>query len=93
MLFLLSFAKRYIAKTCPSPPSIPYLIPGYSLRDLSECLIFMRPYAQTIREKGEAELKPFKEASKDDWHNIQTHEVDLELLVCLLKLLKDDVSE
>lgn len=49
--------------------------------DIAPCVQWMAPFATTLREVGPMELKFFSQVSQDDVHNIQTHAVDLDLLV------------
>lgn len=51
------------------------------MADLLPCIRWMEPYALTVQEAGPVELKFFPTVHIDDSHNIQTHAVDLELLV------------
>lgn len=54
---------------------------GYSWKDVSSCIYWMAPYALTLRESGPVEVKTFSQIPMEDSHNIQTHNVDLALLV------------
>lgn len=54
------------------------------MADLLPCIRWMEPYALTVQEAGPVELKFFPTVHIDDSHNIQTHAVDLELLVSVL---------
>ena len=51
------------------------------MADLLPCIRWMEPYAKIIQEAGPVELKFFPTVHIDDSHNIQTHAVDLDLLV------------
>lgn len=51
------------------------------MADLLPCIQWMNPYAITLREAGPVELKFFPMVHIDDSHNVQTHAVDLDLLV------------
>ena len=59
----------------------PRYISGYSWLDIAPCVQWMSAFAMTLREVGSVELKFYTQVSNDDTHNIQTHEVDLNLLV------------
>ena len=52
--------------------------------DIAACVDWLTPFAMTLREVGPVELKFFKEISHEYTHNIQTHAVDLPLLVSSL---------
>jgi cyclin E len=54
---------------------------GYSWEDISSCIYWMAPFALTLREAGPVEIKTFPQISLEDTHNIQTHNVDLSILV------------
>lgn len=54
---------------------------GYNWVDIAPCVQWMAPYATTLREAGQVELKFFTQVPADATHNIQTHAVDLNLLV------------
>ena len=56
-------------------------VSGYEWMDIAPCVQWMAPFAMTLREVGQAELKFFSHVTHDDTHNIQTHDVDLNLLV------------
>ena len=47
----------------------------------------MAPFAVTLRELGPMEVKFFSNIPSEDSHNIQTHVVDLNLLVSDFNLL------
>ena len=55
--------------------------------DIAPCVHWMAPHAITLREVGPIDFKFFREISKDNTHNIQTHSVDLQLLVSFYVLL------
>lgn len=57
---------------------------GYAWEDISSCIYWMAPYALTLRELGPVEVKSFSQIPLDDSHNIQTHNVDLPILVRLI---------
>ena len=48
----------------------------------------MSPFAVTLRELGPMEVKFFSNIPSEDSHNIQTHVVDLNLLVSDFNLLQ-----
>ena len=48
----------------------------------------MAPFAVTIRDLGPMEVKFFSNIPSEDAHSIQTHVVDLNLLVRQLSVLK-----
>lgn len=52
------------------------------------CYQWMTPFAKATQEKGEIQIKHFVDVPDDDMHNIQSHVVDLELLVCRLMELR-----
>lgn len=54
---------------------------GYQWLDIAACVQWMAPFATTLREVGQEELKFFSQVASEDAHNIQTHSVDLALLV------------
>ena len=54
---------------------------GLTESDVSECVAWMRPFAQVLEQQEPVELKSFAQIPSDDAHNIQTHTVSLELLV------------
>ena len=56
-------------------------IVGYKWADILPCVQWMAPFAVTIRELGPMEVKFFSNIPSEDSHNIQTHVVDLNLLV------------
>lgn len=60
---------------------------GYSWEEVSSCIYWMAPYALTLREAGPVEVKTFSQIPLEDTHNIQTHNVDLSLLVISISLL------
>ena len=51
--------------------------------DIAACVQWMTPFAMTLRDVGPAELKFFSQIPTEDTHAIQTHSVDLNLLVCI----------
>ena len=51
--------------------------------DIAACVQWMTPFAMTLRDVGPAELKFFSQVPTEDTHAIQTHSVDLNLLVCI----------
>ena len=51
--------------------------------DIAACVQWMTPFAMTLRDVGPAELKFFSQIATEDTHAIQTHSVDLNLLVCI----------
>ena len=57
---------------------------GYSWTDIAPCVQWMAPYATTLREAGSVEVKFFSQIPPDTTHNIQTHVVDLSLLVSII---------
>ena len=57
---------------------------GYAWMDITLCVQWMASYAMTLREAGQVELKFFQGVASADTHNIQTHTVDLQLLVSVL---------
>ncbi len=59
---------------------------GYTWEDVSSCIYWMAPFALTLRESGPVEVKTFSQIPLEDTHNIQTHNVDLSLLVMLLSI-------
>lgn len=65
---------------------------GYSWEDISSCIYWMAPFALTLRESGPVEIKTFSQIPLEDTHNIQTHNVDLSILVIDLELIKNLTS-
>jgi len=51
-----------------------------------DCVAWMRPFAHVLDRQIPVELKKFPLVSADNAHNIQTHTVNLDLLVCTLIL-------
>jgi len=47
-----------------------------------DCVAWMRPFAHVLDRQQQVELKKFPQITVDNSHNIQTHVVSLELLVC-----------
>nr|XP_014347158.1 PREDICTED: G1/S-specific cyclin-E2-like [Latimeria chalumnae] len=47
---------------------------------ISDCVSWMVPFAQTVREQPPAKLKDFRNISLEDGHNIQTHINYMDLL-------------
>ena len=56
---------------------------GLQEQDVAECVVWMRSFAHVLQQQNPVELKKFPVISADNAHNIQTHTVSLELLVCL----------
>ena len=54
---------------------------GYTREDISSCIYWMAPFALTLREAGPVEVKTFPQIPLEDTHTIQTHNVDLSILV------------
>lgn len=54
---------------------------GYTWDDISSCVYWMTPYALTLRELGPVEVKTYSQIPLEDTHNIQSHNVDLQILV------------
>ena len=48
----------------------------------------MSAHAEIVRDRGLAKLRSFKRAIESDWHNIQTHDNQLDDLLRLLKHAK-----
>lgn len=57
------------------------IILGYKWSDISSCVQWMAPFAMTLRDDGPVKVKFLSQVSENDVHNIQTHSVDLSLLV------------
>ena len=55
-------------------------VSGYKWMDIAACVQWMTPFAMTLRDVGQAELKFFSQIPTEDTHAIQTHSVDLNLL-------------
>ena len=81
----LHFPASKIAATalwyCLDCPKAACLVSGYSIEDLQDCFNWMAAFAITVKELGPAHMKFFEGISHDDLHNIQTHSVDLTVLV------------
>lgn len=60
--------------------------------DIEPCAQWMSPFAMALREAGAVELKFFSGVSSENTHNIQTHSVDLPLLVSTVMLTSANVS-
>ena len=56
---------------------------GYQLSDISECVIWMTPFALALREAGFENPKPKSGSNYESWSNLQYHTVDLKLLVSI----------
>ena len=54
---------------------------GYTRDDVDACVRWMEPYAEVLESCGPAQLRRFNQIPDDDAHNIQTHVVDVTLLV------------
>lgn len=54
---------------------------GFKFEDIATCYQWMTPFARATLERGEIQMKHFVDITDDDMHNIQTHVVDLDLLV------------
>ena len=81
----LSYTSSMIAATAMChvmTPELASTVSGYSSKDLQECYDWMASFAVTVHEMGPVQLKSFSKVAQDDMHNIQTHSVDLEILVC-----------
>lgn len=74
----------------PSPHNIQYLhniktlfysYVGHSCEELHPCIQWMKCFSDVILEKGSATLKNFESVPREDVHNIQTHAVEIGLLV------------
>jgi len=59
------------------------LLLGLRESDVAACVAWMRPFAHVLERQKPVELKKFSLVPVDTAHNIQTHVVSLELLVCL----------
>ena len=55
---------------------------GLNESDIMDCVAWMRPFAHVLEQQQRVELKKFPQVTIDNSHNIQTHVVSLELLVC-----------
>jgi len=55
---------------------------GLRESDIMDCVTWMRPFAHVLDQQQRVELKKFSQVAVDNAHNIQTHVVSLELLVC-----------
>jgi len=58
------------------------LLLGLRESDVAECVEWMRTFAHVLERQEPLELKKFSQIPADNAHNIQTHAVSLELLVC-----------
>ena len=56
---------------------------GYEWKDILPCVQWMAPYALCVKELGQTAVKFFPNIQSEDSHTIQTHVVDLNLLVGL----------
>jgi len=59
-----------------------WLLLGLRESDIMDCVAWMRPFAHVLDRQQQVELKKFPQITVDNSHNIQTHVVSLELLVC-----------
>ena len=57
------------------------LLVGHSWEELFPCIQWMKYFADVTLEKGVIALRSFEHVSREDAHNIQTHAVELALLV------------
>ena len=57
------------------------MLSGYTRREIDACVRWMEPYARVLAEYGPLDLRHFDAIPLDDAHNIQTHSIDLSLLV------------
>jgi cyclin E len=57
------------------------LLTGYEWKDIAGCVQWMAPFAMTLREVGAVDMKFFQHIPTENTHNIQTHAVDLGILV------------
>lgn len=62
-------------------------VSGFKWTQISDCVSWLAPFYETIKEKGFASLMEFKNVGKSEAHYIQTHSVDLDLLVSFTKQL------
>lgn len=54
---------------------------GYQWEDIASCVEWMAPFAFALRESGcEATIKPMSDVIPEDYHNIQTHCLELAIL-------------
>lgn len=60
---------------------VAYTVSGYKWHDISACVQWMAPFVATLCQYGSAELKQFANIKASYVHNIQTHSVDMKLLV------------
>ena len=51
--------------------------------DIAVCVQWMAPFATSLREIGPIDLKFFQHIPHENTHNIQTHAVDMNVLVSL----------
>jgi cyclin E len=61
------------------------LFAGYNWTDIAACVQWMAPFATTLRESGSVELKSFSQVPPEASHNIQSHVVDLSMLVSTIR--------
>ena len=61
-----------------------YLFTGFEWKDILPCVQWMAPFAVTVRELEQMPVKFFQNIASEDSHSIQTHVVDLSLLVSIL---------
>jgi len=57
---------------------------GLREADVAECVAWMRPFAHVMELQTPVELKKFPSVPVDSAHNIQTHTISLDLLVCIV---------
>ena len=54
---------------------------GYRWEDIAVCVEWMSPFVSAMRQAGiKPTLKTFSETAPEDYHNIQTHSVELPML-------------
>ena len=64
-------------------------VSGYMWNDIAPCVQWMAPFAMTLRESGTVEVKFFPQVPSEASHNIQTHTVDMLVLVRTQHLITD----
>jgi len=56
-------------------------ITGYQWSDIADCVDWMSSFVATLNDAGPVDLKFFNRVSASETHNIQTHVVNVSLLV------------
>ena len=75
---ILSITKRVLSVV---PDQAVLSAVGLQWVDVAQCIQWMAPFAMVLRELGPVEVKFFSQVPSESTHNVQTHVIDLGLLV------------